>query len=286
MLTRRQLLDAHEPRHRRARADLAAQPAALRRRRARARRAARSRRRTSPPRRSASSTSSSPAGRRSSTCSTTSRSSTDLFDKDLPDSVRKGQRLTGMTSGQTPFPIVPSKFKFTQHGKSGTWVSELLPHTAQIADDLCFVRSMHTEAINHDPAITFMQTGNQLPGRPSIGAWVDYGLGSENERPARVRRADLARAPANPAPGDCSPACGAAASCRRKHQGVKFRGNGDPVLYLTNPAGVDPRRPPRHARRPRRAQRACATTRSATPRSRRASRSTRWPSGCRRACRS
>src|SRR5688572_17592355 len=114
----------------------------------------------------------------------------DLFDpkpemlkrrgQDLPESVRKGQRLTTMTSGQKSFPVAPSMFKFAQHGKSGAWFSELMPHMSKMADDWCIVRSMHTEAINHDPAITFMQTGSQLAGRPSIGAWMAYGLGSEN----------------------------------------------------------------------------------------------------------
>ncbi|MFG0332068.1 MAG: DUF1501 domain-containing protein, partial [Maioricimonas sp. JB049] len=102
------------------------------------------------------------------------------YDKDLPDSIRQGQRLTTMTSGQKRFPIAPSKFKFAQHGQSGAWVSELLPHTASIADELCFVKSVHTEAINHDPAITYIQTGDQRPGRPSRGAWLSYGLGSMN----------------------------------------------------------------------------------------------------------
>src|SRR5204862_1823304 len=96
-------------------------------------------------------------------------------------SIRKGQRLTGMTSGQSKFPITPGIFKFAQHGKSGAWLSELLPHTAKLADDLCIVRSLQTEAINHDPAITFFQTGAQIAGRPSIGAWVAYGLGSSNQ---------------------------------------------------------------------------------------------------------
>src|SRR5437016_5674219 len=105
----------------------------------------------------------------------------EYFDKDLPDSVRMGQRLTTMTSGQARFPVAPSKYKFQQHGKSGMWVSELLPNTAKMVDDMCFIRSMHTEAINHEPAITMMQTGNQVTGRPCLGAWVSYGLGSLNE---------------------------------------------------------------------------------------------------------
>src|SRR6478609_5817535 len=102
------------------------------------------------------------------------------FDQDLPDSIRNGQRLTGMTSGQKRFPIAPSVFKFQQHGQSGMWLSELLPHTAKIADEICLIRSLHTEAINHDPAMTLLQTGHQIGGRPSFGSWVAYGLGSEN----------------------------------------------------------------------------------------------------------
>ena len=112
----------------------------------------------------------------------------DLFDykpqlaktqgTDLPESIRNGQRLTAMTAGQTSFPVAPSIFKFAQHGQSGAWLSELLPHTAKVADDLCFIKSMHTEQINHDPAVTFAQTGFQLAGRPSLGAWVSYGLGT------------------------------------------------------------------------------------------------------------
>ena len=105
----------------------------------------------------------------------------DWYDKDLPDSIRNGQRITTMTSGQSRFPIAPSKFKFNQHGKEGTWVSELLPHTAGIVDDIAVLKAVNTEAINHDPAITYIQTGSQLPGRPSAGAWVSYGLGSDNK---------------------------------------------------------------------------------------------------------
>src|SRR6516225_1220090 len=102
------------------------------------------------------------------------------FDKDLPDSIRQGQRLTTMTSGQSRFPIAPSIFPFRQHGHCGAWISDLLPHTARIADEMAIVRSMHTEAINHAPAITFVQTGSQIPGKPSMGAWLAYGLGSMN----------------------------------------------------------------------------------------------------------
>jgi hypothetical protein len=103
-----------------------------------------------------------------------------LFDKDLPDSIRKGQRLTTMTSGQSRFPVAPSKYKFKQHGKCGAWVSELMPWTAKIVDDLAFIKSVWTEAINHDPAVTYICTGHQLPGRASLGAWLSYGLGSLN----------------------------------------------------------------------------------------------------------
>src|SRR4051812_1947930 len=103
------------------------------------------------------------------------------YDRDLPDSVRMGQRLTTMTSGQARFPIAPSKFRFARHGQCGMWVSELLPHTARMVDDMCFIRSMHTEAINHEPAISYMQTGNQVTGRPGLGSWVSYGLGSANQ---------------------------------------------------------------------------------------------------------
>src|SRR6187399_944832 len=105
----------------------------------------------------------------------------DYYDKDLPDSVRNGQRLTGMTSGQARFPIAPSMYKFQQHGKCGMWVSEMLPNVAKMVDDLCFIRSMHTEAINHEPAISYMQTGNQVTGRACLGSWVSYGLGSGNK---------------------------------------------------------------------------------------------------------
>src|SRR5258708_35087898 len=103
------------------------------------------------------------------------------FDKDLPDSIRQGQRLTTMTSGQTRFPIAPSIFKFQQHGQGGAWISELLPYTAKMADDIAIVRSLHTEAINHEPAITFLQTGFMIAGKPCIGSWIAYGLGSMNE---------------------------------------------------------------------------------------------------------
>ena len=119
--------------------------------------------------------------------------------QDLPDSIRRGQRLTGMTAHQTHFPTAPSIYKFAQHGKSGATLSELLPHTAKIADDLCFIKSMNTEQINHDPAITFALTGFQLAGRPSLGSWVGYGLGSENKDLPGIRCDDFTRLLQRPA---------------------------------------------------------------------------------------
>ena len=104
-----------------------------------------------------------------------------MFDKDLPDSIRMGQRLTTMTSGQARFPVAPSKYQFAQHGQAGTWVSELLPWTARLVDDIALVKTVWTEAINHDPAVTYICTGNQLPGRPSLGSWLSYGLGTMNQ---------------------------------------------------------------------------------------------------------
>lgn len=162
----------------------------------------------------------------------------EMFDKELPDSVRKGQRLTGMTSGQTRLPIAPSIFKFQQYGQSGAWFSELVPHLAQRADDLCVVRSMFTEAINHDPAITFMQTGAQLAGRPSMGSWVTYGLGTENaDLPAFV--ALISRGSGRPSCQPLYDRLWGSGFLPTTYQGVKFRGQGDPVLYLANPPGFD-----------------------------------------------
>jgi hypothetical protein len=161
----------------------------------------------------------------------------DLFDKDLPQSIIAGQRLTTMTSGQARLPIAPSKYKFTQHGKAGVWISELLPWTAKIVDDLCLIKSVHTEAINHDPAITYICTGHQLPGRASLGAWLSYGLGSENANlpafvvmtPSWTGRKE-AQALFNRLWGS--------GFLPSKHQGVALRSFGDPVLYLSNPDGV------------------------------------------------
>jgi hypothetical protein len=162
----------------------------------------------------------------------------DLFARELPDSVRMGQRLTGMTATQASFPVAPSKYRFARHGRSGAWVSELLPHTARVADDLCFVKSLHTEAINHDPAITFAQTGAQLAGRPSMGAWIAYGLGSENrDLPAFVVL--VSQGSGNPTDQPLYDRLWGSGFLPSRYQGVKFRSQGDPVLFLSNPDGVD-----------------------------------------------
>lgn len=172
----------------------------------------------------------------------------DLFDykpelqrhhgEELPDSVRQGQRLTGMTSGQKSFPVVASSFTFQRHGQAGAWVTELLPHLARQVDDLCIVRSMHTEAINHDPAVTYLLTGHQQPGRPSLGSWLSYGLGSENaDLPAFVvllSRGSAAR-PADP----LYARLWGSGFMPSNHQGVNFRSTGEPVLYLKNADGID-----------------------------------------------
>jgi hypothetical protein len=167
----------------------------------------------------------------------------DLFDykpvlrglrgTELPESIRQGQRLTGMTSSQSSFPVAPTMFRFRRRGSSGAWVSELLPRTAAIADQLCFVRSLHTEAINHDPAITFVQTGAQLAGRPSLGAWLSYGLGSENQDlPAFVAMIS--------GTGDqpLYDRLWGSGFLPARYAGVKFRSQGDPVLFLSNPPGI------------------------------------------------
>jgi hypothetical protein len=154
---------------------------------------------------------------------------------ELPDSVRGTQRLTGMTAGQNSFKVVQSPWKFQQHGQSGAWLSELMPHLAGVVDDLCIVKSMHTEAINHDPAITFFQSGHQQPGRPSIGAWLSYGLGSETENlPSFVVL--LSKNTFHQAQPLYDRLWGSGFLPSR-FQGVKFRSQGDPVLYLSDPAG-------------------------------------------------
>src|SRR5437870_2147378 len=159
------------------------------------------------------------------------------YDKDLPDSVRMGQRLTTMTSGQARFPIAPSKYKFEQHGECGMWISELLPWKAKMADELCFIRSMHTEAINHEPAITYIQTGNQVTGRPCLGAWASYGLGSlNNDLPTFVV---LVARPTNTEQVQAiSARLWQSGYLPGEHAGVSFRSAGDPILYINNPPGV------------------------------------------------
>ncbi len=158
-----------------------------------------------------------------------------LQGSELPDSIRRGQRLTGMSSTQTTFPVVASRFGFSQHGQSGAWLSELLPHTARIADRLTFVKSMHTEAINHDPAVTFLQTGSQIAGRPSIGSWLVYGLGSiTRDLPGFV----VMISPGGGGGGQpLYDRLWGSGFLPTRFQGVKFRSVGDPVLYLSNPAG-------------------------------------------------
>ena len=160
------------------------------------------------------------------------------FDVELPASVRMGQRITTMTSGQSRFPVAPSMFKFARHGKSGTWVSELIPHLASVIDDICLIKSVHTEAINHDPAITYIQTGSQIPGRPSLGSWLSYGLGSSNaDLPAYVVL--HSRLAAGSQPQALFDRLWGSGFLATQHAGVKLRSAGDPVLYLSNPPGVD-----------------------------------------------
>ena len=169
----------------------------------------------------------------------------DLFDykpvlnekhgTELPDEIRRGQRLTAMSGNQSSLPLVGSPFKFAQYGESGAWLSELLPHTATVADDLCFIKSMHTEAINHGPGVTFVQTGSQIPGRPSMGAWLSYGLGSESENlPAFVVMVtkDKGGQP-------LASRLWGSGFLASQHEGVRFRSGTDPVLYLNNPDGID-----------------------------------------------
>ena len=165
----------------------------------------------------------------------------DWYDKDLPESIRRGQRLTTMTSGQSRFPIAPSIFKFAQHGKSGAWISELLPHTSKMVDDIAILRSLHTEAINHEPAITFIQTGNMLSGKPCIGAWMAYGLGSMNQDLPTfvVLNATHTHPKANVQA--ISAKFWSAGYLSAQYAGVTLRAGGDPVLYISNPDGMPPR---------------------------------------------
>jgi len=161
----------------------------------------------------------------------------EMYDKDLPPSIRNGQRLTTMTSGQARFPIAPSKFKFAQHGKCGMWLSELLPNLAKCADDICWIKSLHTEAINHEPAICLMQTGNQVTGRPCLGSWASYGLGTLNANlPSFVV---LVATPSNREQEQAiSARLWSAGFLPGEHAGVSFRSKGDPILFINNPPGV------------------------------------------------
>jgi len=162
----------------------------------------------------------------------------EMFDKDLPASIRNGQRLTTMTSGQARFPIAPSKFNFAQYGQSGMWMnSELLPNLTKNADDICWMRSLHTEAINHEPAICAMQTGNQVAGRPCIGSWASYGLGSENDNLPNF--VVLIATPTNREQEQAiSSRLWSSGYLPSEHAGVSFRSKGDPILFINNPPGV------------------------------------------------
>jgi hypothetical protein len=163
----------------------------------------------------------------------------DYHGQELPGSVRMGQRITGMTAGQKSFPCVAPMFKFCQHGESGTWISELLPHIGSIADEIAIVKSLNTEAINHDPATTYVQTGAQQPGRPSLGAWLSYGLGHENQNlPAFIVM--ISQGSGNKTDQPIFSRLWGSGFLPTEHQGVRFRSGDDPVLYLSNPPGVDP----------------------------------------------
>ena len=157
------------------------------------------------------------------------------YDKDLPDSIRNGQRITTMTSGQARFPVAPSLFKFNQHGKCGRWVSELLPYTAQVVDELSVIKSVSTSAINHDPACTFVMTGSEVPGKPSIGSWLSYGLGSANDDlPSFV-----VLTPKSAGGQALFTRMWSSGFLPTRHSGVALRAGGDPVLYIQNPPGVE-----------------------------------------------
>ncbi len=209
----------------------------------------------------------------------------DFYDVDLPDSVRMGQRLTTMTSGQARFPIAPSKYQFARHGRCGMWVSELLPYTARMVDDMCFIRSMNTEAINHEPAICCMQTGNQITGRPCLGSWASYGLGSLNQnlptfvvlvaQPTQYRTvaSDLGPVMARRLPAG-----------RARRRFLPQHRRPDPVHQ--QPARRHRRGPPPWPRRSAPAQRDELSASPATPRRTPAFSNTSWPSACRPACRS
>jgi hypothetical protein len=168
----------------------------------------------------------------------------DLHGSELPDSVRGGQRVTGMTAGQSSFPVVAPPFEFKRYGAHGTWVSELLPHTAGVVDELCILKGVHTDAINHDPGITLINTGDQQPGKASLGSWLSYGLGSENrDLPSYVVMLSQGTGK-NPGQPLYSRLWGSG-FLPTNHQGVKLRPGANPVLYLSDPGGID--RPARRA---------------------------------------
>ncbi|MBI1334908.1 MAG: DUF1501 domain-containing protein [Armatimonadetes bacterium] len=159
--------------------------------------------------------------------------------EELPDSIRNGQRLTGMTSGQKSFPVAPSVYGYQEHGESGMMLSEILPHLGGVSDEICLVRSMFTDAINHDPAVTFMQSGSQIAGRPSIGAWLSYGLGTMNNNlPTYVVLTSVGSGRKDDQP--LYDRLWGSGFLPTQHQGVKFRNTGDPVLFLSDPHGIDP----------------------------------------------
>jgi hypothetical protein len=162
----------------------------------------------------------------------------DWYDKDLPESVRQGQRLTTMTSGQSRFPIAPSVFQFAQYGESGAWISELLPETAKMVDDITIIRSMYTEAINHEPGITFIQTGQEQPGRPCIGAWIAYGLGSMNRDLPTFVVMNVKQSHPKANTQAISAKLWSAGFLSPEYAGVGLRAGADPVLYLSDPDGV------------------------------------------------
>jgi hypothetical protein len=163
----------------------------------------------------------------------------DWFDKDLPESIRQGQRLTTMTSGQSRFPIAPSVFKFAQRGQSGAWVSDLLPYTAKMVDDMSIIRTMNTEAINHEPAITFIQTGAMIAGKPCMGAWVAYGLGTMNQDLPTFVVLNASHTHPKAGVQAISAKLWSAGFLSATYAGVALRSKGDPVLYISNPDGVD-----------------------------------------------
>jgi hypothetical protein len=164
----------------------------------------------------------------------------DWYDKDLPDSIRRGQRLTTMTSGQSRFPIAPSVFNFGQHGQSGAWVSELLPWTAKMVDEMAIIRTMHTEAINHEPAITFIQTGQQIAGRPCVGSWIAYGLGSMNQDLPTFVVLNASHSHPKAGVQAISAKLWSSGFLSSKYAGVALRSGKDPVLFIKNPEGMPP----------------------------------------------